>query len=152
MHQPIHGYCISVPCMISASFGFHNRPTIIHLGSIPGDTLGYLDQKLSAYLSESRFKTFKWQLCQIILQWYHPQTILLSYSRVIGLQRSFSCNLGDHHLTTVQRDKNRLVRKCHRLLLHVRVLFPKFCSFRRPGRVLARSIKIVGAWLSNQPI
>ena len=63
----------------------------------------------------------------------------------------FSRDLCDHHLTTVQRENNCLVRNCHSLLLHVRVLPPKFCSFRRSGRVLARSIKIVGARLSNQP-
>ena len=64
----------------------------------------------------------------------------------------FSRDLCDHHLTTVQRENNCLVRNCHSLLLHVRVLPPKFCSFRRSGRVLARSIKIVGARLSNQLI
>ena len=53
-----------------------------------------------------------------------------------------------HHSPT---RKNGLVRKCHSLVQHVTVLFPKFCSFRRSGRVLARSIKIIGAWLSNQP-
>ena len=72
--------------------------------------------------------------------------------RSYGLQRSFSRNLGDHHLTTVHRKKNRMVRECHKLLLHVRVLFPIFCSFRRSGRVLPKNTMIVGAWLSNPPI
>ena len=48
--------------------------------------------------------------------------------------------------------KNRLVRKCHKVLLHVTVLFPNFRSFRRSGRGLAKNSKIVGACLNNQPI
>ena len=48
--------------------------------------------------------------------------------------------------------KNRVVRKCNRLVLHVRVMFPKLCRVRRSVRVLPRCIKIVGARLSNQPM
>ena len=37
------------------------------------------------------------------------------------------------------------VQKCLWLVLHVRGLSQKFCNFSRLGRVLPRSIKIVGA-------
>ena len=147
--------CMGNACLClawSRHYLIHTTGQQSYFQVLSGHASGYMDQSpnFQNSLQNRHLKLLNDSSCKA----YWNDTIHTRFYWVVEKLLAFKdhfCTIGDSHHTTVQREKNHGVQECHRLAPHVRVLFPKFCNFRRLGTLLPRSIKIKGARLSNLP-